>query len=76
MSIQRYYYDRLDEMFNEDSDGPVVFYEDHAELMAGLQRHNERMQQALQVLIDHGVTCLVCDDPHIDLDLQDILENV
>lgn len=74
MSIDRYIwgFDGMEEYKN----GRYVMYEDHAELVAGLRRHNERMQQVLQVLIDHGVTCLHCDDPAIDLDLQDILENV
>lgn len=75
MSIQRYdYLGALPEF--AVAEGRFVRYEDHAELVEGLRRHNERMQHVLQVLIDHGVTCLVCDDPHIDLDLQDILENV
>lgn len=74
MSITRYgwWVDGMDEWEH----GRYVLHSDHVAMLEGLRRHNERMQQVLQVLIDHGVTCLCCDDPAIDLDLQDILENV
>ncbi len=74
MSIIRYIWAEWG--MDEYENGRHVLHSDHAAMLADLRRHNERMQQALQVLIDHGVTCLHCDNPAIDLDLQDILENV
>jgi len=47
MSIKRFHYDRVDEMLNECPDGPMVHYEDHAELMTDLQRRLDETEALL-----------------------------